>query len=83
VWKVTALGALVLAAFGVEAGLTHEAARRPALRLVPVAKAQAPVHAAAAPGERGRLYVVERAGRIRVLAGGRLLAQPFLDIRPS
>jgi glucose/arabinose dehydrogenase len=29
----------------------------------------------------GRLFVVEQAGRIRVLAGGTLLAAPFLDIR--
>ncbi|MGH3058395.1 MAG: PQQ-dependent sugar dehydrogenase [Gaiellaceae bacterium] len=40
----------------------------------------APVHAAAAPGERGRLYVVEQPGRIRVLEGDRVLAEPFLDI---
>jgi glucose/arabinose dehydrogenase len=38
------------------------------------------VHAAVAPGERGRLYVVEQPGRIRVLEGGRLLEEPFLDI---
>ena len=40
----------------------------------------APVHAAAAPGERGRLYVVEQPGRIRVLERGRVLEEPFLDI---
>jgi glucose/arabinose dehydrogenase len=40
----------------------------------------APVHAAAAPGEPGRLYVVEQAGRIRVLEGRRLREEPFLDI---
>ena len=40
----------------------------------------APVHAAAAPGESGRLYVVEQPGRIRILEGGRLLEEPFLDI---
>jgi glucose/arabinose dehydrogenase len=38
------------------------------------------VHAAAAPGERNRLYVVEQPGRIRVLEGRRLLDAPFLDI---
>ena len=41
---------------------------------------EAPVHAAAAPGERNRLYVVEQPGRIRVLEGRRLLDAPFLDI---
>ncbi len=41
----------------------------------------APVFATAPRSERGRLYVVEKAGRIRVLEGGRRRAQPFLDIR--
>jgi glucose/arabinose dehydrogenase len=40
-----------------------------------------PVHVAAAPGEAGRLYVVERAGRVRVIEEGRLLPGAFLDIR--
>jgi glucose/arabinose dehydrogenase len=75
-WTVIAIAAPLLAVGGADA-----ASPRPALRLVPVATAQAPVHAASAPGASGRLYVVERAGRIRVLAGRRLLAQPFLDIR--
>jgi glucose/arabinose dehydrogenase len=39
-----------------------------------------PVYAAAAPGEPGRLYVVGQAGLIQVLEGGRLLAEPFLDL---
>lgn len=35
----------------------------------------------AAPGDgSGRLFVVERPGRIRVVSGGELLAAPFLDI---
>jgi glucose/arabinose dehydrogenase len=40
----------------------------------------APVFATAAPGEDNRLYVVEQAGRIRVLADGKLVERPFLDI---
>jgi glucose/arabinose dehydrogenase len=52
------------------------------LRLVRVASGlESPVGIAAAPGERGRLYVVEQAGRIRVVANGRLRRKPFLDIR--
>jgi glucose/arabinose dehydrogenase len=39
-----------------------------------------PVHAAVAPGEPGRLYVVEQAGRVRVLAGSRIDDEPFLDL---
>ena len=51
------------------------------LRLAEVVSGlEAPTHAAAAPGEPGRLYVVERPGRIRVLESGRLLSRPFLDI---
>jgi glucose/arabinose dehydrogenase len=51
------------------------------LRLVRVtAGLDSPVHATSAPGEPDRLYVVERGGRIRVLEGGRLLSEPFLDI---
>jgi glucose/arabinose dehydrogenase len=41
---------------------------------------EAPVHATGAPGEPGRLYVVEQIGRIRVAEGGRLLPDPFLDL---
>ena len=39
----------------------------------------APIYAAAPPGDP-RLFLVERAGRIRVLAGGAVLPAPFLDI---
>jgi glucose/arabinose dehydrogenase len=39
-----------------------------------------PVYVAAAPGERRRLFVVERGGRIIVLVDGRRQARPFLDI---
>lgn len=41
---------------------------------------EAPVHGTGAPGEAGRLYIVEQAGRIRVLQNGRLRGRPFLDI---
>lgn len=39
-----------------------------------------PVDLAAAPGDRTRLFVVERGGRIIVLVRGRRRARPFLDI---
>jgi glucose/arabinose dehydrogenase len=49
------------------------------LALEPVASGLTdPVHVAAAPGEPGRLYVVERTGRIRVVERGR--TRTFLDI---
>jgi glucose/arabinose dehydrogenase len=51
------------------------------LKLVPVASGlKSPVHAAAPASERNRLYVVEQAGRIRVIENGKLLSAPFLDI---
>jgi glucose/arabinose dehydrogenase len=40
-----------------------------------------PLHLTAIPSEPERLYVVEQIGRIRIIEGGRLLPQPFLDIR--
>ena len=51
------------------------------IRLVAVARGlESPVHVAAAPGEPDRLYVVEQAGRIRIVEGGRVEATPFLDV---
>ena len=41
---------------------------------------RSPVAATSAPGEEGRLYIVEQAGRIRVLENKELLDEPFLDI---
>lgn len=40
-----------------------------------------PVAVVAPPDDSGRLMVVERVGRIRVIKHGQLLAEPFLDIR--
>jgi glucose/arabinose dehydrogenase len=44
------------------------------------ANLDAPTHVAFAPGERGRLYVVEQAGRIQAVEDGKVGRQPFLDI---
>ncbi|MFB6351214.1 MAG: sorbosone dehydrogenase family protein [Bradymonadaceae bacterium] len=40
-----------------------------------------PTFATQAPGDDEALYVVERAGRIRVVVDGQVRQQPFLDIR--
>jgi glucose/arabinose dehydrogenase len=72
---VAAAAVLVVASFA--------SARPSALRIVQVARFDSPVYATAAPGEPGNLYVVEQAGAIRVLSGGRIRATPFLDIRPQ
>ena len=51
------------------------------VRLVKVGDFQAPLYVTAPPGDKRRLFVVEQAGRIVVVRGGKPLAQPFLDIR--
>jgi glucose/arabinose dehydrogenase len=54
---------------------------KPLFALEPVVQGlHEPVYVAAAPGEGGRLYVVLRAGLIRLLEDGRLRGEPFLDI---
>jgi glucose/arabinose dehydrogenase len=39
-----------------------------------------PVDLQSVPGDRARLFVVEQAGRIRIIRGGAVLPTPFLDI---
>jgi len=73
------LAALLAATFAFPGGATS-AHNRLRIAVVAVGLRQ-PVHIAAAPGETDRLYVVERAGRVRVIEGGRLLPGAFLDIR--
>jgi glucose/arabinose dehydrogenase len=51
------------------------------VRLVTIGRFHWPTYVAAAPADRRRLFVVERAGVIRVLRRGRRLRRPFLDIR--
>jgi len=52
------------------------------LRLRPFASGlDSPVYVTAPRTERGKLYVVEQSGVIRVLVDGKLRPQPFLDIR--
>ena len=56
--------------------------RSTSIRLVPVVTGlRAPLYVAAPRSEPNRLYVVEQAGVIRVIADGKLLRRPFLDIR--
>lgn len=53
---------------------------RRGVRLVRVGAFEEPLHVTAPPGDRRRLFVVERGGRIRVIRGGRTLPRPFLDL---
>lgn len=75
---VTAL----VAVFSVASGASATREGSAALRLVPVVRGlQSPVYVTAPPGARGSLYVVEQGGLIRVVKGGTIQAQPFLDLR--
>ncbi len=51
-----------------------------AVGLTAVGKFEFPVAVTAPPGDAKRVFVVEKAGRIRVVLDGRILATPFLDI---
>jgi glucose/arabinose dehydrogenase len=77
----TATVALV-AVLAVVASASAMGHREAALRLVKVVDGlQAPVHVASAPGAAGLLYVVEQGGLVRVVKGGSIRSQPFLDVR--
>ena len=66
------------------AAASASAATAPGYELRRVARGlTGPVLVTAAPGEPGMLYVVERRGLVRTLAGGRLAATPFLDLRAT
>src|SRR3954466_4841118 len=57
----------------------HAAAKH--IRLLKLGNFRSPTFLTSPPGDRHRRFVVERAGRIRVLVGRRKLRAPFLDIR--
>jgi glucose/arabinose dehydrogenase len=72
---------LALASASAEAVGARDVAE-PRFQLVPVVSGlRAPVYVTAPRGEPGQLYVVEQAGVLRIVARGRVLARPFLDIR--
>jgi glucose/arabinose dehydrogenase len=50
------------------------------VRLKKVGTFSSPIFVTAPPGDRHRLFVVERGGTIRVVRDGRKLSAPFLDI---
>jgi glucose/arabinose dehydrogenase len=52
-----------------------------ALHLVPIGSFASPTYVTSPPGDSRRLMVVEQDGTIRVVRGGKKLAEPFLDIR--
>lgn len=74
------VGAASLVALAVAAGAPGAGARSSLGLIKVVGGLSSPVHVAAPAGEPGRLYVVEQAGRIRVVERGRVV-RTFLDIR--
>jgi glucose/arabinose dehydrogenase len=56
------------------------AAGKRGVHLVPLGNFQQPVYVTGAPGEPGRVFVVQRAGQIALLLGGHAQSRPFLDI---
>jgi len=73
---------LLLAAAAIVAVLVAAPARSAGgVKLVTVGSFDAPVHVTAPSGDERRLFVVEQAGLVRVVRGGRKLAEPFLDVR--
>jgi glucose/arabinose dehydrogenase len=56
----------------------------PPLRLTALATALTrPVYLTQPRGDEARLFVVEKPGTIRIIVGGALVAEPFLDIEPA
>ncbi len=63
------------------AALATVKVRPPAVRLSRVPGSyDEPTYVTAAPGDTSRLFIVEKTGAIRILKGGAVLPQPFLDI---
>ena len=70
--------ALVLATIALAGAAVH--AQTP-LTTVRVANGLVrPIYVTHAPGDFERLFVVERAGRVRIIKNGTLLGAPYLDI---
>jgi glucose/arabinose dehydrogenase len=51
------------------------------VRLRRIGTFDSPTYLTSPPGDKRRLFVVEQAGTIRELRGGRVLSKPFLDVR--
>jgi glucose/arabinose dehydrogenase len=72
--------ALLIAGCGSSGSQATIAPAEGAVRLQKVGTFDAPVFVTAPPGDRSRLFVVEKGGTVRVMHGGKTLARPFLDL---
>jgi hypothetical protein len=79
---LSALALVALPACGTakEHGAERPAPRRGAIALKRVGSFASPTYVAGAPGFPKLLFVVEQAGRVRVLRGGHELPKPFLNL---
>jgi glucose/arabinose dehydrogenase len=81
-WALLAVAAVVLTSIGL-AGRPAPAAT-PAIALSLVASGLSnPVFVTESPDSSGRLFIVEKTGRIRILVHGAVLATPFFDVHTS
>jgi len=76
-----AAGVLAAALTGVLLGSGRAEAGGGSFALDPVGEFNQPVDVRQAPGEPDLLFVVEKAGKIRVVEGGEILAKAFLNIK--
>ena len=64
-------------------GTTSAARAAGGVRLQLIGNFEQPLYLTAAPGDRSRVYVVERTGQVMLLLNGRTQATPFLDVGSS
>jgi glucose/arabinose dehydrogenase len=63
-----------------EGGAASGGAAAQRLRLKRIGRFDGPLYVTSPPGDRRRTFVVEQAGRIRVMVNGKRARRPFLDI---
>lgn len=82
-WRFSAGLACWLGLILAACGTTSDARSAGALRLVTVGTFDQPLFVTGAPGDRKRLFVVQKAGTIIVVVNGHRRATPFLDVTHS
>lgn len=79
--RMRTIAGLLPAAVAILVPLSASAALPPPLTLTRVATGLSqPLYVTAAPGDTSRLFIVEKAGRIKVMQNGTVLGTPFLDM---
>lgn len=79
--KLAAAAALLFAGCGGDGSVFSAA---PPIGFEPVVSGlERPLFIAQAPGDTGRLFILEQAGRVRIVKHGALLPTPYLDIHDS